>query len=62
MNINAFPTAAPTTTAMEGLGISGMVADNNSGSAQASSIYFGTLGTTAQGGNNAVKLTQSGLQ
>lgn len=62
MNINAFPTAAPTTTAMEGLGISGMVVDNSSGSAQASSIYFGTLGTTAQGGNNAVKLTQSGLQ
>jgi hypothetical protein len=33
-----------------------MVVDNTSGSAQASSIYFGNLSTNA-----AVKLTQSGL-
>jgi hypothetical protein len=39
-------------------GTSGIVVDNVSGSAQASSIYFSTLGTT----KNAVKLTQAALQ
>ena len=40
----------------EGSGTTGMVVDNVSSSAQASSIYFGVLGL-----NTAVKLTQSGL-
>ena len=40
----------------EGSGTSGIVVDNVSSSAQASSIYFGVLGS-----NTAVKLTQSGL-
>jgi hypothetical protein len=40
----------------EGSGTTGMVVDNVSSSAQASSIYFGVLGS-----NTAVKLTQSGL-
>jgi hypothetical protein len=55
LNINAFPLSV--TTASSGNGTSGMVIDNSSASVQASSIYFGTVGT-----NNAVKLTQSGLQ
>jgi hypothetical protein len=38
-------------------GISGIVVDNNSANAQASSIYFSAIGT-----NTAVKYTQSGLQ
>jgi hypothetical protein len=33
-----------------------MIVDNTSASAQASSVYFGNLGS-----NTAVKLTQSGL-
>ena len=41
----------------EGSGTTGMVVDNVSASGQASSIYFGVLGS-----NTAVKLTQSGLQ
>lgn len=40
----------------EGNGTSGIIVDNQSGSAQASSIYVGVLGS-----NTAVKLTQSGL-
>ena len=40
----------------EGSGTTGMVVDNVSSAAQASSIYFGVLGS-----NTAVKLTQSGL-
>ena len=40
----------------EGSGTTGMVVDNVSSSAQASSIYFGVLTS-----NTAVKLTQSGL-
>jgi hypothetical protein len=40
----------------EGSGTTGMVVDNVSASGQASSIYFGVLGS-----NTAVKLTQSGL-
>jgi hypothetical protein len=56
---------------LEGLGASGMVIDNSSGSAQASSIYFNSLNQNAacgspQNGVNtvgcAVKLTQAGLQ
>jgi hypothetical protein len=62
-NITNFPTAGTLTagTANEGTGTSGIIVDNNSGSAQASSIYFGVLGAAAPNGNNAVKLTQSGL-
>ena len=41
----------------EGSGTSGIIVDNTSSSAQASSIYFGVLTS-----NTAVKLTQSGLQ
>jgi hypothetical protein len=57
--------------ATEGLGISGMVVDNDSASGQASSIYFNSLAqnatcTSPQTGTNtigcAVKLTQAGLQ
>ena len=44
----------------EGSGTSGMVVDNVSASAQASSIYFGVL-SPGTNGNSAVKLTQSGL-
>src|SRR5439155_20875189 len=51
----------PTTTAApavsEAGGTSGIVVDNVSTVAEASSVYFGALT-----GNNAVKLTQSGLQ
>jgi hypothetical protein len=60
-NINAFP-ATVTTSTQEGTGTSGMVIDNVSGSAQASSIYFGVLGAVAPNANSAVKLTQAGLQ
>jgi hypothetical protein len=60
-NINTFPGAITTSTA-EGTGTSGMVVDNVSGSAQASSIYFGVLGAAAPNANSAVKLTQAGLQ
>lgn len=52
----SFPPGANGATASETGGTSGMVVDNNSASAQASSIYFGNVG-----GNTAVKLTQSGL-
>jgi hypothetical protein len=54
---NSFPPVGATgATAAETGGTSGIIVDNTSGSAQASSIYFGTIGT-----NSAVKLTQSGL-
>ena len=54
---NSFPPAGATgATASETGGTSGIIVDNTSGSAQASSIYFGSLST-----HNAVKLTQSGL-
>ena len=44
-------------SATEGAGTSGIIVDNNgTGTAQADSVYFGTLTT-----NTAVKLTQSGL-
>ncbi len=64
-NINTFPTAFPPingssalgATATEGAGTSGIIVDNNSADAQASSIYFGV-----QTSNTAVKLTQSTLQ
>ena len=61
-------TATPTATATnQAGGTSAFSIDNNSSAFQASSIYFGTLGTsgTASCGANqfcAVKLTQSGLQ
>lgn len=55
-----FPTSS-INFAAEGQGTSGIIVDNNSGSAQASSIYFGVLGTGTNA-NSAVKLTQSGLQ
>ena len=59
-NVTAgFPAGLPTANAGEGSGTSGIIVDNQSNSAQASSIYFGTLGV---GGNNAAKLTQATLQ
>jgi hypothetical protein len=54
-DITALPATTSATTA-EGSGTSAIIVDNSSGSAQASSIYFGVLGS-----NTAVKLTQSGL-
>lgn len=58
-------------SAREGMGITGMVIDNDSSAAQASSFYFGSIAqnpncnnitvTTATGGC-AVKLTQANLQ
>ncbi|HUE42136.1 MAG TPA: hypothetical protein VMP12_01180 [Candidatus Sulfotelmatobacter sp.] len=54
-NINSFPSTTPPGIG-EGNGPSGMIVDNASTSAQASSIYFGV-----QGSNTAVKLTQAGL-
>ncbi len=58
--INAFPAGAPTQpgTGLPGTstGTSGMVIDNSSASAQASSLYFSSLGS-----NTAVKYTQVGL-
>ena len=67
-NINSFPASATlAASTQEGSGTSGGIVDNNSSSAQASSIYFGALDTTAScgaGGTGgcAVKLTQAGLQ
>jgi hypothetical protein len=67
-NINSFPTSeTPVPGVQEGSGTSGMVVDNNSSSAQASSVYFGELSTTSAcgaGGTGgcAVKLTQAALQ
>ena len=67
-NINSFPTSqTPVPGVQEGSGTSAMVVDNNSSSAQASSVYFGALSTTAacaKGGIGgcAVKLTQAALQ
>jgi hypothetical protein len=59
-HINAFPATAMGVS--EGAGPTGMTIDNSSTSGQASSIYFATTGTAAQGGNMAVKLTQGALQ
>jgi hypothetical protein len=56
----SFPTTNLAFTA-EGEGTSGIIVDNDSGAAQASSIYFGVLGTGSNA-NSAVKLTQSGLE
>jgi hypothetical protein len=53
----AMPTAALNGVGETG-GTSGIVVDNVSTSAQASSVYFSTLGAT----HSAIKLTQSGLQ
>jgi hypothetical protein len=59
------------TVVTEGLGPSGMIVDNNSSSAQASSIYFNALQASPTCTNNsnpsatggcAIKLTQAGLQ
>jgi len=67
-SINSFPTSqTPVPGVQEGSGTSAMVIDNNSSSAQASSVYFGALSTTATcgaGGTGgcAVKLTQAALQ
>lgn len=70
-NINTFPTTFPPfdgsdasgATTAEGGGTSGIIVDNDSGLAQASSIYFGVLNTAGPNpnANSAVKLTQSGL-
>ena len=62
--VNTFPTTFPPVdgsnavgaSTAEGSGSSGIIVDNDSGSAQASSIYIGVLVS-----NTAVKLTQSGL-
>ena len=69
-NINSrltLTTTTPNATAVNEIGgTSAITVDNNSGQAQASSIYFGTLQrtTSAPCGNFfcAVKLTQGGLQ
>lgn len=67
-NINSFPASATLAASIqEGSGASGMVIDNNSSSAQAASVYFGALSTTATcgaGGTGgcAVKLTQAAFQ
>jgi hypothetical protein len=67
-HINSFPASATlAASTQEGSGTSGMVVDNISSSAQASSVYFGALSTTATcgiGGTGgcAVKLTQAGLE
>ena len=60
------PTVAATNTTDAVGGTSGIIVDNDSNAGQASSIYFGTLGTsTTVCGTSAtycaVKLTQSGL-
>jgi hypothetical protein len=64
-NMNAFVNGR-TAQANEKGGTSGIIVDNLSSSAQASSIYFSTLGSAACGvggtGFCAVKLTQSTLQ
>jgi hypothetical protein len=70
-NINTFPASFPPingsnavgATLGVGGGTSGIIVDNESAASQASSIYFGALGTagTNPDGNSAVKLTQSGL-
>jgi hypothetical protein len=59
-NINAIPSSITAATA-EGSGTTGIVVDDVSGSAQASSIYFGVLGPGTNA-NTAVKVTQSTLQ
>jgi len=61
------PSNAVTNTADAVGGTSGIIVDNDSTAGQASSIYFGTLATSATVCGNtaafcAVKLTQSGLQ
>jgi hypothetical protein len=67
-SINTFPTSqTPVPGVQEGSGATGMIVDNNSSGAQAASVYFGALSTTAacgKGGTGgcAIKLTQSGLQ
>jgi hypothetical protein len=76
VNLYSFPITTGWNTTIqsavtEGLGISGMVVDNDSASGQASSIYFNSLDQNAacaspQSGANtigcAVKLTQAGFQ
>jgi hypothetical protein len=66
-DITAGMPAAASQVARETTGTSGIVVDNISQSAQASSIYFSSIGTALCGdgfatGGCAVKLTQSGLQ
>ena len=59
LNINTFPATSENALAQGGAdgGTSGIVVDNVSASAQASSVYFSVLST-----KTAVKLTQAGLQ
>jgi hypothetical protein len=54
---NTFTSSTSVTFAAENGGTSGIVVDNNSSQANASSFYFATLS-----GNTAVKLTDSALQ
>jgi hypothetical protein len=61
------PTSVATNTTDVAGGTSGIIVDNNSTDGQASSIYFGTLGTStticgAGAAYCAVKLTQAALQ
>lgn len=64
-------TSSANTALQEGMGVTGMVIDNDSSAGQASSFYFGALGenaacnnttVTTDAGGCAVKLTQAGLQ
>jgi hypothetical protein len=57
-NINSFPTSIPVvaTIAAGCTGITGIIVDNSSASAQASSVYF-----TCTGNSTAYKFTQNGL-
>jgi hypothetical protein len=66
-DITAGMPAAASHVARETTGTSGIVVDNISQAAQASSVYFSTIGRATCGdgiatGGCAVKLTQSGLQ
>jgi len=61
MNFNitsGFPTGGSSAATEESTGTSAIIVDNVSSVGQASSIYFGTL---PSGSNEAIKLTQSGL-
>jgi hypothetical protein len=75
-NVASFNVTNPSAAALsgitqEGMGVTGMVVDNDSSDAQASSTYFGALGenaacnnttVTTDTGGCAVKLTQATLQ
>ena len=58
---NGFP-GSVTSLASYGTGTSAFIVDNDGGSGQESSVYFGALGGGGTDPNSAVKLTQSGLE